>query len=152
MIRAAARFVRRARRLTAKEIFLFAEAAALLTLAGLALRLLPFRRLARRLGRWTQATPDDPAAAAAPAEIAAVSRAVARARRRLPWRPACLAQAVAGSVMLGRRGVSSTIHFGVDNAGGFRAHAWLTAAGRGVTGGDVAPTFKPIARVDCGGR
>ncbi|MBP7336177.1 lasso peptide biosynthesis B2 protein [Niveispirillum sp.] len=128
------------------------EAAAMLTIADLALRLLPFRRVAHRLGQWSQGMDDGPPAAASTARIKAVRQAIMRAQRRLPWAPACLAQAIAGRIMLGRRGVSSTIHFGVSKVGGFRAHAWLVAGDEGVTGVEAAKGFTQIARMDHQGR
>lgn len=140
--------ISRIRRLTAGEIALALEALAALTLANLALRAAPFRRVAGWLGQCAGADHDaGPVRAASSAQVRAVRLAIFRARRRSPWKAACLAQAMAGRMMLGRRGVPSTIHFGVSNADGFAAHAWLTAAGEAVTGTENADRFQPIARI-----
>jgi hypothetical protein len=142
------RVLARVRRLTAAEIAIALEAAAALALAGLALRLLPFRRIAGWIGEYGRADHDEgPAHLPSTAKAKAVRQAIFRVRRRLPWHAACLAQAMAGRMMLGRRGVPSTIHFGVNNADGFAAHAWLTAAGEAVTGTENAGDFQPIARI-----
>lgn len=136
------------RRLTAAEIALALEALAALILANLALRLVPFRRIAGWLGQCAGTDHDAGLArAASTAQVRAVRLAIFRARRRTPWEAACLAQAMAGRMMLGRRGIPSTIHFGVSNAAGFTAHAWLTAAGEAVTGTENAGNFQPIARI-----
>jgi hypothetical protein len=136
------------RRLTGAEVALALEALALLVLANLALRLLPFRWIARRLGQWGRTGCEEgPADAAFTTSIKAVRQAIIRARRRTPWPAACLAQAMAGRMMLGRRGIASTIHFGVSNADGLAAHAWLVAGGEAVTGTEIADHFKPIARI-----
>ena len=76
-----------------------------------------------------------------------VAYAIPRAGRRVPWRADCLVQALAAQHWLGRRGVATTLVIGVDkpSATDFEAHAWLMAADRVVTGGQVAryhPIFK----------
>lgn len=140
--------IARGRRLTSAEIALALEALALLVLAGLALRLLPFRWIAGRLGECTGAgSGEAPGAAAFTEPVKAVRQAIIRARRRAPWLATCLAQAMAGRIMLGWRGVGSSIHFGVSNTDGFAAHAWLIAGGESVTGAGLASCFKPIARI-----
>ena len=140
--------IARGRRLTSVEFALALEALALLALAGLALRLLPFRWIAGRLGECAGAGSEEaPEAAAFTPAVKAVRQAIIRARRRAPWPATCLAQAMAGRIMLGWRGVGSSIHFGVRNADGFAAHAWLIAGGEAVIGTETAGRFKPIARI-----
>lgn len=128
------------------------EAAAALTLASAALTLAPFRRIAAWLGPFeagetaapvlprTQATPD----------ARRIGEAVERAARHLPWRPKCLAQALAACAMLRRRGVASTIHFGVrhrrEAEKPMDAHAWLSTRGAEVVGLRASQGFTPIAR------
>jgi hypothetical protein len=69
---------------------------------------------------------------------------------RVPWRTTCLVQAVAGYLLLKRRGIAATIRFGVTkNEDGLAAHAWLIVGDQTVLGGEVAPGFKPLA--DLGG-
>ncbi|AWK88361.1 lasso peptide biosynthesis B2 protein [Azospirillum thermophilum] len=78
---------------------------------------------------------------------AAVGRAVEAAARRLPWHPLCLEQALAAAILLRRRGIPCSLCIGVAVGGGrgFRAHAWLTAAGGTVCGGPAAVGMTPLA-------
>ena len=121
------------------------EAAAALSLASFLLVLLPFRHLAR----WMGDTGPGPVPDADPRVAHAVGRAVERAARHLPWRPVCLPQALAARAMLRRRGVVSTLHFGLRLQGTRRsmeAHAWVTAGTIAVVGVPAADGFTVIAR------
>ena len=130
---------------------LVAEAVLCLLLARLALIFVPFPKLARRLGRFVP--PDESrrlaAAPAAPqVQLAAdVGWAVTRAARYVPFRAVCLPQAMAARLMLARRGITSTMHFGAARGEDrpLDAHAWLDAAGVEVTGYPVANRFAEIA-------
>lgn len=77
--------------------------------------------------------------------IAQIAFVVPRLARRLPWRADCLVQAMAGQVMLSRRGLASEILVGTAKHpdGTFEAHAWLTCGGPVVLGGDVV-RFVPL--------
>lgn len=74
-----------------------------------------------------------------------VSFAIPRAGRRVPWRADCLVQALAAQHWLRRRGVMTTLVIGVrkPKPADFEAHAWLMAADRIVTGGQVGG-YHPI--------
>lgn len=127
------------------------EAAAMLSLVYALLSVLPFRLVARLAGR-AEASAEGCPPPTADAAAAAVGRAVTAAARRLPWAPACLEQALAAALMLRRRGVPSRLCIGVatGDGRGFRAHAWLTAAGGTVCGGPAAgmtpiAAFHPVA-------
>src|SRR3954462_5998307 len=67
--------------------------------------------------------------AADPELLSAVAVAVVRAQRRLP-NASCLSRAVAGWVMLQRRGVPCHVRVGArrDQVGALDAHAWLECA------------------------
>ncbi|NGM24197.1 lasso peptide biosynthesis B2 protein [Roseomonas stagni] len=118
------------------------EATLALSVAALALRLLPFRHAARLLiGRASAvdggppplpAGPDPP-----PDEASLVAWAVTRASRRLPFPTLCLREAMAARLMLARRGHATTLHLSVRMGGGAEAaaHAWLTLGGQVVIGG-----------------
>lgn len=80
-----------------------------------------------------------------------VVQAVRRAVRRLPWRPSCLAQAVAGQVMLRRRGSAGVVVIGlrpdsVDGVGrdGAPAHAWLLGPSGPMLGAAASTGFTPV--------
>ena len=132
---------------------LLIEAAAWLLLARVALLVIPFPTLARRLGafvpptdeRVTLAGRDGSARDAGLAE--AVGWAIFRAARHVPFKAVCLPQAMAARIMLRRRGVASVLHFGAAKGQDkpFDAHAWLDAAGVEVTGYPVAKDFTEIA-------
>jgi hypothetical protein len=132
---------------------LLVEAVACLLAARLALTFIPFPRLARQLGAFVP--PSDPRILTATAVTTpdqtrlaeAISWAVTRAARYVPFRAVCLPQAMAARLMLKRRGIRSVMHFGAVKGAEkpFDAHAWLDAAGVEVTGYPVAPDFAEIA-------
>jgi hypothetical protein len=128
------------------------EAAGCLLVARLAVAVLPFRRLARRLG--VLVPPEDAraftrrsAATLVHARIAEDVRwAITCAARHMPFAAVCLPQAIAGKIMLDRRGVSSVMHFGAGTGTHkpLDAHVWLSAAGVEVTGYPIAPDFTEV--------
>lgn len=109
------------------------EAAALLLLVRAGLSLLPFNTLRRTL-RYYSDRPQ--AAAASSALVPRVAWAVMAAARRLPMRTTCLVESLAGDAMLRRRGLSSTLRFGVrpPTRGELAAHAWVEHDGTVVFG------------------
>lgn len=121
-----------------------AEAALWLLLAWLALRLLPFRHVARLLRPAVRPRADGDEAVAA--QIAQIARAVRAAARRVPWPAVCFPQGIAAQRMLCRRGIAADLHYGVAKAedGGLEAHVWVTAGGVTVVGGETAGRFTPI--------
>lgn len=147
------------RRLGPRRIALFAEAFVLLAGARLAVAILPFRRIASMLGKprsgqagWAQAC--DQAAVQTVRELAWALRAAAR---RVPVDALCLTQALAGRVMLRRRGIAGTVRLGL--AQGLQgkntadpmmvaAHAWLDAGGIKVTGYPLDPALVEVAAFD----
>ena len=119
------------------------EALAALTIAKVAMATLPFRRIAAWLGTPGAESP----ATAAPEEIRTaeeVGWAVAVLARRVPWDGRCLAQALAATGMLRRRGLEGTVSFGArrGESAGFDAHAWLRLGSCVVTGGPGHQGFK----------
>jgi hypothetical protein len=116
---------------------LLARALPLVVCVRLALWVLPWRVTRRVTQRLSVARG---AAGETDVDVDAVARAVSRAARRVP-RATCLTQAIAASVMLGRRGVPAAIRFGAarDGSGRFVAHAWVESAGRIVIGGVTSP-------------
>ena len=123
---------------------LAAEAAGWLVLAGLALRLTTFARLAAAAGRPQEhGRGGDPAAAAAD-----IGWAVDAAARRAPWTPRCFERGLAAHFMLRRRGWDPTLCYGArsDDSLGPSAHVWVRLEGRDVIGGEEAPRFAELAR------
>lgn len=124
---------------------LLAEALATLALASLAIRLAPFRRVAelaasspRPIGR-KQSGNDR--------MLRQARWAVQACADRVPWRAVCFQRGLALHLMLRRRGIASTLHYGVaqDGAKGLRAHVWISSAGRSVLGVDEADGFACVA-------
>jgi len=119
------------------------EALGALTIARGAMALLPFRRIAAWLGTLGAESP----ATAAPEEIRSaeeVGWAVGVLARRVPWDGRCMAQALAATGMLRRRGLEGTVSFGArrGESAGFDAHAWLRLGSCVVTGGPGHQRFK----------
>lgn len=125
------------------------EALAFLSIAKILVHTLPFRWYAPRLGR----TEAETAATIPPAERALavkVSWAVQAAARHAPLGFVCLPQALAAKWMLQRRGLPSTLYFGValDAAKktGMLAHAWVRAGDKILTGESGAARHVVVAR------
>jgi Transglutaminase-like superfamily len=121
------------------------EAAVLLALARLAVRLLPATRIIawasrapRRINRF------------AVSEAAAVSWAVDHVGAKRWMNAACLPRALAAQAMLRRRGVASRLCLGVAHEGQqLAAHAWIELGQDMITGGAEAPRFTRL--VEFGG-
>ena len=134
--------------------WLLVEVFALLGAAWLALRLIPFRRLARRLGPLQSETSTD----ASPAQLEQAQRvrlAIARVAPRTPWESNCFPQALAAKFWLQRHGIPSTLYLGValNTAGAaapdspaMEAHAWLRCGPLVVTGARGSERFTIVAR------
>lgn len=126
-----------------------AETLLALALAWVLVFAIPFRRTAAWLGR--AGVPGTIAVAATPAQMLrarSVCRRVARFAPRVPWRTSCLVQAVAGCLLLRRRGIAATIRLGVKKGdGALSAHAWLMVGGQTVLGGDAALGFTALADI-----
>lgn len=129
--------------LRARDCALAVEAAATLTLAWAALRLLPNRLLAPLL----RSAP--PHRACRPVAPEHVLQMVERVAGRHACRPQCLERALAGRWMLARRGVSATIVIGASrSARHFEAHAWVEVDGHVPVGDGHARRFTPLWRHD----
>src|ERR1039458_7167407 len=139
--------LKRAARIPASRKRLLGEALIALLIARGAMAFLPFRRIAAWLG-----TPGAEAPATATAEAIhsaqEVGWAVGVVARRVPWDGRCLAQALAATGMLRRRGLEGTVSFGAGRAGAvesaFSAHAWLRVGSFIVTGGPSHEQFKTL--------
>ena len=124
------------------ERWLVCEAILLLGLARVAVRTVPFRRLAPWLARAPESGPADPAL------LLRVHRAGTMAAHHVPWNAVCLPQAMAAKMMLARRGCGSSLHLGAgcDAHRAVTAHAWLAVEGTVVVGGAGRRAVTPLAR------
>lgn len=109
------------------------EATLLLVIARVALWLVPFHQLMAVLSRPTAQVKFTEAERIETRQI--VRQGVLAARRRLPFPTTCLHRAIAAHWMLRRRGVSTTLYYGVTRSGGkLTAHAWVQDGDVGVIG------------------
>lgn len=142
-----ASWLRRWLRLSKDERRRTREAAGLLTVAWLAVRLLPFGWYACVLGRPANAGP--PPSGHPDAEMIArdVGRAMRRAAAHLPWRSTCLMRAFAGKAMLRRRQCPALVYLGASRRRnvGMAFHAWVRVGTVSVSGGQTAPRCTVVA-------
>lgn len=138
-------FANRLQRMSWSNRLLLAEGAATLIFASLAIRFLPFRQVVAKLTRSKRTL--WPAGEGREAEVRRVRWAVTAIADRVPWRALCFQRGLAVHMMLGRRGIPSTLHYGVAQQGerGLRAHVWITQDGDYVIGGEEAADFTCLA-------
>ena len=128
-------------------IGLLLEAWVWLAVMAIAIRLAPFRVIVRAL--HLAETRNDTAAAPPSCESAhRIGRALSVAADRAPWLSTCLCRALAGMVLLTRRGLPGVLHLGVavnkTAPGAVQAHAWLNIGDTSITGGEISGTFTPL--------
>jgi hypothetical protein len=104
---------------------------------------------ARERGAATDEMREKNTAESAAAEIARRVRwAVSAVARHSPAAFVCFPQTLAGYTMLRRRGVRSTMVYGVARAadGKLIAHTWLVVGDKVVLGGEGSAQFTPVER------
>jgi hypothetical protein len=128
------RRLRRFLRLRLSDQCLLVEAALLLSLVRLGLRVLSFRTLWRL---FTRLSGRAPSAGAALCQADRITWAVSVTSPYVLGVRPCLAQALAAQLLLGRRGLPALLRVGVARVGRgpVHAHAWMETDGRVVTGG-----------------
>ena len=121
------------------------EALALLMLATGLRRRVPMQRWVRLVGSAHVASPLDPAAPWAERDLA-VAGALASAVRRSPVQTTCLDRALAGALMLRRRGAHPVLVIGLAReAPEAEPHAWLKGEdGAIVVGAESIHEFVPV--------
>jgi transglutaminase-like putative cysteine protease len=137
--------MKRYQRASSAHRHLLWEALFALAIARIVMACVPFKRIASWLGKPGAETP----ATATPEEThtaEAIGWAVGVLGRRVPWDGRCLAQALAATSMLRRRGLEGTVTLGVreGKSASFDAHAWLRMGSCIVTGGPGHEEFKPF--------
>jgi hypothetical protein len=124
---------------------LIMEALAALTAASLAIRVLPFRKVV------VMATPKRTSPGLEIGDVALelqrVRWALVACANRVPFKAVCFQKGLAAQVMLRRRKIPATLHYGVrqDKTLGLQAHVWVTACRQDVVGGEVADRFACLA-------
>jgi hypothetical protein len=113
-------------------------------MAAVALRTLPFSRLARVAGG---ARPGRPAVAVRPEAAESIGRAVAAASIRAPWPVLCFEKGLAAHAMLRLRGRPSVLYYGgrMDASRGLTAHVWVELGGLEVVGVREAAGYAVLA-------
>jgi len=126
--------------------FLYIETTFWLGISRLAILILPFRWIAPFLGQH-MASSDENDENIDKQTIISVSRAIRTMSRHLPWECKCLAQAISGKMMFGRRQISSTLYLGVAKKedGELNAHAWLRAGDVILLGGGGLERFAVVS-------
>jgi hypothetical protein len=126
------------RRLAPARLALHAEAVCAVVLASLAIRLLPFPRVVALGSRPKRVHGES-------ADVAALRGPVRGWASRVPWRALCFETAVALRMMLARRGIASTLHYGIASEDVLKAHVWLSLGQTVVVGGDGAADYTEVA-------
>jgi hypothetical protein len=125
--------------LPAAERKLFRRALVAVVRVRLGLWLLPFRMVRSWIERPGQPRP----AANGKLPPEKIAWAVTAAARYVP-RATCLVQALAARRLCTQAGYATSLHFGVRQAGGFSAHAWLECEGRILVGGEEAEEYAEL--------
>jgi hypothetical protein len=137
---------RRLAAMSQADLLLLSEAVATLAVSSIAIRLLPFRKV---VGGMTAAGAEKSRVSQEhfEHEIRRVRWAVEAAARRVPWRTVCFQKGVALHKMLGRRNITTVLHYGIaqDQDRGLSAHVWVTYAGLPVIGGEEAQRHTCLA-------
>lgn len=131
-----------------RDRLLLSEALFFLCVLFAALRVAPFRWVARRVG-LVRAEGTDGAPAVNHGVVDSVGRAVEVASSYTPWKSTCLVQALACAAMLRRRGVPGTLILGVAKGAGcprsMAAHAWVRSCGKTPTGAYGSERFTVVS-------
>ncbi len=148
------------------ELLLAAEALFLLAFFHVCLLVFPVYRIIRAITRGPAVEHHDEEAEAGESEMRAMNDvertaetqsdevalrvrwAVEAVARHSPIAFVCFPQTLAGYTMLRRRGVPSTMVYGVARspANKLTAHTWLMMGDRVVLGGEGSAQFKPVER------
>ena len=113
------------------------EAFVLLLYARILVVFRPFKEIAPTLGNHMQESASEPSMDQLE-EAKAIGRAIKRVSQFTPVRSMCFEQAITASIMLSKRGISTTTYFGVlkDESvkEGLKAHAWIKVGETTITG------------------
>jgi len=130
------------------DVFSFLQAFFWLTGMQLAIAFFRFQVIAGWLGLKIGSSANAPSLLQAPM-LPKIAWAIAAAAHRTPWVSTCLAQALAGAILLKRRSIPGLVYLGLakDPAtqGGYAAHAWLTSGDSILTGAGNHEGYTVIA-------
>lgn len=126
------------------DYFFFLEAWCLLHLAKLVILIVPFKKIASRMGSLQLESTHD----LQPMEkITQIEHAVRRASRYTLHNSKCYDQALTAKALLGQIGLPATIYFGLakENENQLRAHAWVRCGNKIITGKAGMERFTIVA-------
>lgn len=135
-----------------KSALLRLEALLALMLAWVLVFVFPFRWTAGLFGGTGTPEATRPSTTVDPATLPraeVMARRMRRVAAGLPWHSTCLVLAVAGKLLLARRGLAGgAIRLGVRKENGaLAAHAWLVYGPVILTGAEGISDFQPVADV-----
>jgi hypothetical protein len=121
------------------------EAILWLVIAGLAIAVLPFRRvglLAARPIRTREVSSQERLD-----KVRRIRWAIISTAGRVPWRALCFQRGLAAQLMLRQRGIPSVLYYGAaqDDRSGLHAHVWVRYGEMDVIGGEIAHRFAILA-------
>ncbi|MBI1330837.1 MAG: lasso peptide biosynthesis B2 protein [Alphaproteobacteria bacterium] len=123
---------------------LLAEAGFVLVLASIAIRLVPFKRIAQVASAPTgRLLPQEERLP----EIRRIRWAVVAWADRVPWRAMCFERGLSVHWMIRRRGVPSIMHYGavLDPDEGLLAHVWIKDGDVPIIGCESESRFRLLA-------
>ena len=130
-----------------REKQFFCEAATLLLLTNLCVRMIAFRHIDGFLrSHWNDGAQVGGNNHACDIELVKLS--LSRAANLLPWQSLCLSRSIAAYIMLRRRDIPAVMFAGVKSREDLSllAHAWVQTAG-GVIDGNPEAAFTPLLRI-----
>jgi transglutaminase superfamily protein len=132
------------RRLSNRDRALLLEAVLWLTMASLAIAILPFPRIAGIASRKSLVI--SPTSGKEDL-VGRVRWAIAAASSRVPWRAVCFQQGLAAHLMLRRRGINSVLYYGAAHTADstLAAHVWVRADDLDVVGCEEASQYALLA-------
>lgn len=118
----------------------------LLSVAGFANLVLPFKVYARFLGEINSESAQNPEGVDWE-YVERIAQSIKNVSLTGPFDFKCLVQATAGKVFLAQKGIKSTIYFGVkkDESQTMKAHAWLRVGPKIVLGGEIADEYNTVS-------
>lgn len=118
----------------------------MLSIAGAANILLPFKVYSQFLGQINSESPKNPKQVDWQ-YVDRISKSVRNVSKVSPFQFKCLVQATVGKYFIAQERIESTIYFGVkkDESQNLKAHAWLRVGSKIVLGGEVADQYNVVS-------
>ncbi|MFC2176409.1 lasso peptide biosynthesis B2 protein [Bacteroidota bacterium] len=120
----------------------------LLLYARILVLFVPFKKLAPKMGEHMKET-TTPLSEQASETALKIGRVIKKASQFTPVRSMCFEQAITANIMLQKRGIATTIYFGVlkqkDDGNEMKAHAWIKAGGQTITGNRGMKKFTVVS-------